>query len=63
MKTAGNRPEQKCRRHMWLQDDRCCGLCGTPRPEHVGLDHKGVWRACIQDVHFCWPVGRDDDGD
>ena len=21
--------------------------------EHAGFDHKGVWRRCIQDIHFC----------
>lgn len=21
--------------------------------EHAGFDHQGVWRRCVQDVHFC----------
>ena len=47
--TAGNR--WPCRRHCFL-DGRCI-LCGST-VEHAGYDHKGVWRACIQEIHWCW---------
>lgn len=41
-----------CIYHFWLGGD--CELCGAPRSEmHWGLDHKGIFRACIQEVHFC----------
>jgi len=29
-------------------------IAAPPAPaEHRGLDHKGVMRACIQEIHFC----------
>lgn len=30
------------------------------RGEHRGLDHKGVMRACVQEIHFCWGVSMQD---
>ena len=27
---------------------------GLRKNEHVGPDHRGVVRNCIQEVHFCW---------
>lgn len=35
---------------------RCCILnlaCILCNP-HAGFDQAGIWRPCIQDVHFCW---------
>src|SRR5512132_3634285 len=37
---------QRCRRHMWLSDDRC-GLCGTPDA------HKHCYGG---DWHVCWTL-------
>lgn len=52
------RIQRECRRHLILKAGEPCVLCHWMGDEHahVGLDHKGVMRACIQEVHFCWGI-------